>query len=116
MTQKQLTRNNIILMSCLLAFIIFLPAISAQRRILGSMLSSILIISSIFALDFPRRTRNILLGLGGIALILVWMDDFLDQDIFKLMDYFYSFFYLVFITATMIIHIARSARVTAPPP
>jgi len=112
MTQKELTRNNVILLTCLLAIMFFLPALSSHGKLLASALSSALIISSMFALDFPRRTRILLTSIGAIGLILVWLDFLVDQDLVRLIDYLFLFIYIVFITVTMIIHIARSKNVT----
>ncbi len=113
MTQKQLVRNNIILMSCLLILIVFLPAISAHRKFLSNGITSAIIISSIFVLDFSRRTRNILTGLGVMVLVLTWLSHFLNLQILDLMDYLFIFSYMVFITVAMVSHIARRKDVTA---
>ena len=112
MTQKELTRNNVILLTCLLAMMFFLPAEFFHGKLFESALSSALIISSMFALDFPRRTRRLLAGIGVIGLILIWLDFLVDHNLIRLIDYLFLFIYIVFITVTMIIHIARSKDVT----
>lgn len=112
MTQKELTRNNLILMTCLLAIMFFSPAFSDHRKLLMSALFSALIISSMFALDFHRRARRLLAGIGAILLIMVWLDFLVDNDLVRLIDYLFLFIYVIFVTVTMIIHIARSKTVT----
>jgi hypothetical protein len=112
MPEKELTRNNIILMACLLTYIVFFPVIVGHMKIISNVISSAIIVSTIFALDFPRRTRGALTGIGSVTLVLIWVGDFFDLDMLRLASYFIIFFYMGFITVTMIIHIARSKKVT----
>ena len=113
MIQKKLTRNNIILLICLLIFILFFPALSVHRKIIKNVIFTAIIVLGIFSLDFAEKTRRILIASGTITICLNWLYHFFPHQLIGL-AFFISFFsFNVFITVFMIRHIARSKEVTA---
>ena len=112
MTQKHLTRNNIILLICLLIIILFLPILSAHRILLRNVIFTAIVISGIFSLDFTKKTRRILIAPGSVTIGLTWFRHFFVNDLLSL-AFFLSFFcFNLFITVFMVRHIARSKQVT----
>ena len=113
MIQKKLTRNNIILLICLLIFILFFPALSVHRKIIKNVIFTAIIVLGIFSLDFAEKTRRILIASGTITICLNWLYHFFPHQLLGL-AFFISFFsFNVFITVFMIRHIARSKEMTA---
>jgi Ion channel len=112
MTQKQLARNNIILLFCLLLVIFFYPALSKQRLLMRDIIFTAIILSGTYSLDFAKKTRNILIISGIITIVLTWVYYFFDEDILGLVAFLSFFSFNMFVTVFMIRHIARSKEVT----
>ncbi|MEJ2657673.1 MAG: potassium channel family protein [Desulfobacterales bacterium] len=112
MTQKQLARNNIILLICLLFIIFFYPALSKQRLLMRDVIFTAIILSGTYSLDFAKKTRNILIISGIITIVLTWFYYFFAGDILGLISFLSFFSFNLFITVFMIRHIARSQQVT----
>jgi voltage-gated potassium channel len=112
MTQKQLTRNNVILLSCLLLTIFFYPALSKQRLLMKDIIFTAIILSGTYSLNFAKRTRNILIVSGAITILLTWLHYVFVSDLLKLASFLSFFCFNMFITVFMIRHIARSQQVT----
>ena len=112
MTQKQLTRNNIILLICLLLIIFFYPILSMQRLLMRDIIFTAIILFGTYSLNFPKKTRNILIVSGAITIILFWLEFVFDYDLLKLFSFLSFFCFNMFIAVFMIRHIARSKQVT----
>jgi voltage-gated potassium channel len=112
MTQKQLARNNIILLFCLLLVIFFYPTLSKQRLLMRDVIFTAIILSGTYSLDFAKKTRNILIISGIITIVLTWFYYFLPKDILGLVSFLSFFSFNMFVTVFMIRHIARSKEVT----
>jgi voltage-gated potassium channel len=112
MTQKQLARNNIILLFCLLLVIFFYPALSKQRLLMRDVIFTAIILSGTYSLDFAKKTRNILIISGIITIVLTWIYYFFNKDILGLVSFLSFFSFNMFVTMFMIRHIARSKEVT----
>jgi len=112
MTQKQLTRNNIIFLICLLLIIFFYPALSKQRLLMKDIIFTAIILSGTYSLDFSKKTRNILFISGIVTIFLTWIDYFFAKDILRLVSFLSFFSFNLFITVFMVRHIARSQQVT----
>jgi len=112
MTQKQLARNNIILLFCLLLVIFFYPALSKQRLLMRDVIFTAIILSGTYSLDFAKKTRNILIISGIVTIVLTWLYYFFDEDILGLVSFLSFFSFNMFVTVFMIRHIARSKEVT----
>jgi voltage-gated potassium channel len=112
MTQKQLARNNIILLFCLLLVIFFYPALSKQRLLMRDIIFTAIILSGTYSLDFEKKTRNILIISGIVTIVLTWVYYFFDEDILGLLAFLSFFSFNMFVTVFMIRHIARSKEVT----
>jgi voltage-gated potassium channel len=112
MIQKQLTRNNIILLSSLLFTIFFYPALSKQRLLVRDIIFTAIILSGAYSLDFAKKTRRILIVPGIITIFLTWLSYFFVNDALGFVTFLSFFCFNMFITVIMIRHIARSKQVT----
>jgi hypothetical protein len=66
MKLKNLSRNNIILLVCLLALIILFPLFREKDSMVRDLLLTAIFFSGIFSLDFSDRSLKILLPLGRL--------------------------------------------------
>jgi len=112
MGKKKLTRNNIILLTCLIITIFFYPVLSTHRLLLSSVIFTAIIFSGIFSLDFAKKTRKILIVSGTATILLAWLSYFLTADLVRFVFFLSFFCFNLFITVFMIRHIARSKQVT----
>ena len=112
MTQKQLARNNIILLFCLLLVIFFYPALSKQRLLMRDVIFTAIILSGTYSLEFAKKTRNILIISGIVTIVLTWFYYFFAKDILGLVSFLSFFSFNMFVTVFMIRHIAKSQKVT----
>jgi len=112
MTQKKLTRNNLILLTCLIIIIFFLPALSAHRLLLRDIIFTAIVLSGCFSLDFAKKTQRILIATGAVTICLSWLDFFFAKKLLSLVSFLSFFCFNVFITVFMVRHIAKSKNVT----
>jgi len=112
MTQNKLTRNNLILLICLLIAVLFYPLLSVHRSLILDIIFSAIILSGTFSLEFKKRTRNILITSGIVTIFLAWLSYFIINDLVKITAFLSFFCFNMFITFFMIRHIARSQNVT----
>jgi Ion channel len=112
MEQKKLTRNNVILLTCLLITIFFFPALATHRLLLRDIIFTAIILSGIFSLDFAKKTRRILIASGVVTICLSWLNYFFTNELFGFVAFLSFFCFNLFITVFMIRHIARSKQVT----
>lgn len=113
MTQAQLTRNNIILLTCLILGIFFYPALSAFRTLFKDIIFTALILSGIYSLDFAATTRRILLASGAVCITLVWLDYFFAGEVLDFVTFLSFFCFILFITVSMVRHVTKSKHVNA---
>jgi voltage-gated potassium channel len=111
MKQHQHTRNNIILLVCLVATILFLPAMSSHDLLIKNILFTAIICSGTFSLDFVKRSQKILIVSGILTICLSWLNHFIANNVLSLV--FASSFLLfnLFIVVFMIRHVAKSEKV-----
>ncbi len=114
MEQKKLARNNIILLTCLLLFILFFPVFSVHRVLIKNIIFSAIIFFGVLSLDFEAKTRQILSVSGIITVVLIWTDHFFPNHIFGLLFFISFFCFNLFIAIVMIRHVAKSKNVTLP--
>jgi ion channel len=112
MTPNKLTRNNIILLICLLITVLFYPMLSVHRVIIKDIIFTAIILSGIFSLHFSKKTKKILIASGMVTIILTWLEIFIANDGVKLAAFLSFFCFNVFITVFMIRHVARHKNVT----
>jgi len=112
MTPNKLTRNNVILLICLLITVLFYPMLPVHRVIIKDLIFSAIILSGIFSLHFSKKTKNILISSGVMTILLTWLEVFIVNDGMKLAAFFSFFCFNVFITVFMIRHVARHKNVT----
>ena len=93
MEQNKLTRNNIILLICLLIFILFFPVLSFHRVLIKSILFTAIIFFGTFSLDFVKKAQKILIASGIVTIFLNWLNHFISNDVLDLV-FSFSFFFL----------------------
>ena len=108
MKLKNLPRNNIILLVCLLALITLFPLLEDRRSLARDLLLTAIFFSGIFSLDFSVKSLKILLPLGTATAATTWVGFFLRNKAVYLVDQVTTFLFLVAIVVLMIRHIARS--------
>lgn len=113
MTPRQLKRNNIILLICLLLMITVFPVFQSNRLIFKNMVLATIVLSSIFCLDFGPRTRRILNPVGFAVIALLLISNFIDSNLLHTIDYIVTFLFLLLIVVFIIRHIARKREVDA---
>jgi len=111
MTPKHLTRNNIILLICLLISILFFPLLPSHRVFGRHVIFTAIIIFGTFSLDFKKKRQIILIFSGAITIIFTWLALFFPIDLLRLLSFFSFFCFNVFITVFMVRHVARSKHV-----
>ncbi len=111
MKQHQHTRNNIILLICLVATILFLSAMSSHDLLIKNILFTGIICSGTFSLDFANKSQKILIVSGIFTICLNWLNHFIPNNVLSLV--FASSFLLfnLFIVVFMIRHVAKSEKV-----
>ena len=67
-----LKRNNLVLLTCLIILILFLPGISRDGRyLLVDIILSLIIIASVSSLEFDKKTMKRLSYFGASTLLLI---------------------------------------------
>jgi voltage-gated potassium channel len=112
MKLKNLKRNNIILLLCLVALIFLAPLFEGRDSLVRDLLLTAIFFSGIFSLDFSNKSLKILLPLGAATAGTTWLSHFTRLDLIYLADNITTFLFLVAIVVLMIQHIARSRKVT----
>jgi voltage-gated potassium channel len=112
MTQKELTRNNILLLTCLLIFILLFPVMSIHRVLFKDVILSLMVIAGIFALDFSEKAKKNLIVFGGATVLIIWSDHFITYEPLRIVAFLIILLFIFFIVAAMISYIARSKNVT----
>jgi len=111
MKQNQLTRNNIILLICLLVIILFFPVVSLYRVLMKHLLFTSIVLFGTFSLNFVKRAQKILIASGIVTIFLNWLDLFFSNKVLDLVFFFSFFCFNLFIVVFMVRHIAKSKKV-----
>jgi hypothetical protein len=109
---KNLTRNNVILLVCLVTLIILSPLFVKRGSMVGDLLLTAIFFSGIFSLDFSTKSLKFLLPLGVATAATTWAGYIFKMDVLYFVDNMTTFLFLVAIVVLMIRHIARSRNVT----
>jgi hypothetical protein len=112
MKLKNLPRNNIVLLVCLLTLIILFPLFKEKNSLVRDLLLTAIFFSGIFSLDFSTKSLKILLPLGFLTAATSWIGHFAKSDLIYLIDFISTFLFLTAIVVLMVRHIARSRNVT----
>jgi voltage-gated potassium channel len=112
MMRNEFTRNNIILLVCLILIIFFYPALSTHRVLIRDIIFTAIILTGAYSLDFAKKTRTILIVSGAITIGLSWLNYLFVSDLVKIVSFLSFFCFNLFITVFMIRHIASSQKVT----
>ncbi len=107
-------RNNLILFVCIVLLFIIGPSISLDdKTFIYASFFSVLIISSVFVIDYTRVIRKLLFYTGFIIVVIVWLDVFFDNKFFNTMPFLLLSVFLFLITISLIVHVALSKNVNA---
>jgi voltage-gated potassium channel len=112
MQLKNLKRNNLILLICLLFLIFVHPLLPGNVTAARSVMQTAIFFSGIFSLDFSNKTLKVLLPLGVVTTTTTWTEYLLESEFTHLLDVATTFLFLVAIVVMMTRHIARSRDVT----
>jgi voltage-gated potassium channel len=112
MTQKELTRNNILLLTCLLISILLFPVMSVQRLLFKDVILSLMVVAGIFSLDFSEKAKKNLIVFGGATVLIIWSDHFITYEPLRIVAFLIILLFIFFIVAAIISYIARSKNVT----
>jgi hypothetical protein len=105
---ERLTGNNIILLVCLLALILFYPLFPKDNSLVRDLLLTGIFFSGIYSLEFSARSRMVLLPLASLTAATTWIHHYIETDWMSLIDFGTSSVTLAVIVVLMIRHIARS--------
>jgi voltage-gated potassium channel len=108
---KNLKRNNIILLICLVMLVLFFPVISQKKELLRDIILTLIVLASIFSLNFSENSRKVIITAGGTTIVLLWISFFYSSRILNLMAFINLFFYQFVILFFMIRHVGRSQKV-----
>lgn len=108
-------RNNLLLFLSIVFLFIIRPAIVSAdgAPIITALFFSILVVSGIYAADYPKIVFKILAFFGGVALVTVWMELIIPNDIFGVLTPVLISLVLILITWALITHVASSKIVNA---
>ena len=109
---NRLARNNILLLICILAIILFYPQFENESSLVRDLLLTGVFFSGIYSLDFSPRSKMVLLPLATLTAITTWLHHFVAGDMMSLVDFGTSTVTLAVIVVLMVRHIARSREVT----
>jgi hypothetical protein len=107
----RLSRNNLVLLLCLLVLILFYPVLSTGKEFLRGVILTGIVLASIFSLNFKEVTRKILITSGGTTIVLLWVSVFFRSPTWALIAFINLFVYQIFILFFMIRHVSRSRQV-----
>ncbi len=83
-----LKRNNLILLTCLIILILFLPGISGDaRRWLVDIILSLIIIAGVSSLEFDKKTMKKLSYFGAVTLLLIWVNIIVQYDVVRMLTF-----------------------------
>jgi hypothetical protein len=113
-TPKVLKRNNLILLTCLIFLILFLPGISGDaRHWLVDIILSLIIIAGVSSLEFDKKTMKKLSYFGAVTLLLIWVNIIVQYDVVRMLTFVLAVCFFIYITLNMIKHIAQSKNVNS---
>jgi hypothetical protein len=110
LTKGQLKRNNIILFICIAIIIFvypFMPKVS-DFPLFKILTISLIILSSISALDFGRKTHLALKVAGFITLLVFWSASLTKNQYYEIFSLLMIIFFMSYSLIIMVWHISRS--------
>lgn len=108
---KNLKRNNIILLICLVMLVLFFPVISQKRVLLADVILTLIVLASIFSLNFSEKARKVLVMTGGTTIVLLWISFLYSSRVLEFVAFINLFLYQFVILFFMIRHVGRSQKV-----
>ena len=107
-----LTRNNIILLICLLALILGYPLFEKNNSVIRDLLLTGVFFSGLYSVEFSARSKMVLLPLAILTAVTTWTHHFFPSDWMTLIDLSTSSITLTVYVVLMIRDIAHSRVVT----
>lgn len=108
-------RNNLILFICILVLFMIGPSIKfvKESKVIISIFFTLLILSSIFVLEYKPLTQKILRIIGFLVLVVIWVDAIFSTQLLDVISSVLISLFLFIITVSLIIHVATSKDVNA---
>lgn len=108
-------RNNLILFICIIGLFVIGTAFDVFDRapFLSNIFFSLLVLSSIFVIDYLPIIRKILSVNGILVVLFIWGDYFYPNKILALIGFSLLSLFLFSITVSLIVHVAASKDVNA---
>lgn len=110
--EKNLWRNNLILLITLIVLVFIVPVLPLKEHFLSRIVLSIVILSGLFAAEFSKRIFGILFSMGMVVISSLILSMFFP-DSTKVSIVAFSMFtiFIVLVTLALIFHIARASEV-----
>lgn len=114
-SEKTLGHDNLILLFSIVTLILIFPLFDKGfiRAWLFDIIVSAIIISGVTSLQFKKEKFIRLAYFGLLTFTLLWVQHFIKQDVIKLITFFVLIIFLIYITYSMIKHVAITDAVNS---
>ncbi len=107
-------RNNLILFICIVSLFIIGPSLGfMHKRVIYAGFYTMLILSSIYVIDYNAIVRKIIFSYGLVIIIIIWLNVVFDTKLFNTIPFVLLSVFLFLITISLIVHVALSKDVNA---
>lgn len=115
LSEKTLLRNNFLLFLSIFFLVFLRPLVNSVENssLIFNALLSLIILSGISSLDFNKQKLIRLSYAGVAALALIWLDFFTGSLEIKLINFISLILFFIYITYSMIHHLAMQKDVSA---
>lgn len=115
LNDKTLKRDNVVLLISIILFGFVLPLIRHDgiKDWVFDILISLIIVSCVTSLKFPKQKFINLSYFGMITVALIWLNQFIPGDFSKLVAFLTFIIFIIFITYSMIMHVSKSKNVNS---
>ena len=108
-------RNNLFLFICILVLFIIGPFLGLVEKVpfLSAFFFTILVLSSVFVIDYLPIFRKILFSLSTLIIVIIWLEFFIPNQYLQIIAFLLLSFFLFATTVLLIVHVAASSDVNA---
>lgn len=111
MTPQQLKRNNLILLTSLVALMTVVPILSPDQVFIRTVILAAIVLSSSYSLDFRPKAQKLLVATGLAVIVMLFISSFAQNVYLDVIDYVLTCLFLLLIVGSMVRHIARTDKV-----
>lgn len=114
-TEKTLRKNNLILLFSVSLLLFFHPLLRQfeNKALIWDLIITIIVVSAINSLQFRKEKLIKLAYFGFLLLILLWTNHFVHSLETKLTSFIVLTLFVLYVTFSMVSHVARNKKVTA---